>query len=390
MRDVIVAGVGMTKFTKPGQNEPYRVMGAEAIKLALKDAGIEAAQIEEAYGGYIYGETCSAQHVFYDVCQSGIPVVNVNNACASGSTALYLARRAIMSGTAECVMAFGFEQMQSGELGFAYTDREHAIDRQIAALNRMLFEPGISTLRLFGAAGQEYMDKYQASPELFAKIAVKTRNHAVNNPMSLFSTPLTIEEVMDSKIVYSDYVRRLMCCPPTCGAGAAIICSREFAERHRINARVRIVGQEMCTDNESTWDSAMNVVGADMTRRASSALYEATGVGPDDVDVIELHDCFTINEAITYERLGLCPEGDATRFVDDGDNTYGGKVVINPSGGLMSKGHPIGATGLAQCYELVNQLRNNSGVRQVEGATTALQHNLGVGGAVVVTLYQRA
>lgn len=389
MKEVIVAGVGMTKFTKPSQNEPYRVMGADAIKLAIKDAGIEAEQIEEAFGAYIYGETCSAQHALYDVCQQGIPVVNVNNACASGSTALYLARRTVMSGMADCVLAFGFEQMQPGALGSAYTDREFAAERQLAALDQMQFEEGVGTLRLFGAAGQEYMDKYQASPELFAKIAVKTRNHAVNNPMSLFSTPLTVEEVMDSKIVYSDYVRRLMCCPPTCGAGAAIICSREFAERHGLDSRVSIIGQEMCTDNESSWGSAMDAVGADMTRRASSALYESTGIGPNDVDVIELHDCFTMNEAITYEGLGLCAEGEATRFVDDGDNTYGGQVVVNPSGGLMSKGHPIGATGLAQCNELVNQLRNNAGDRQVEGVTTALQHNLGIGGAAVVTMYQR-
>ena len=390
MKDVIVAGVGMTKFTKPGQNDPYRVMGADAIKLAIKDAGIAAEQIEEAYGGYIYGETCSAQHALYDVCQKGIPVVNVNNACASGSSALYLARRAVMSGMAECVLAFGFEQMQPGALGAVYTDREFSVERHLSALDQMQFEEGIGTLRLFGAAGKEYMDKYQASPELFAKIAVKTRNHAVNNPMSLFSTPLTVEEVMEAKIVYSDYVSRLMCCPPTCGAGAAIICSQDYAERHGLDTRVRIIGQEMVTDNESSWSSAMDAVGADMTRQASTAVYESTGIGPDDVDVVELHDCFTMNEAITYEGLGICGEGDATRFVDGGDNTYGGKVVINPSGGLMSKGHPMGATGLAQCYELVNQLRNNCGVRQVEGATTALQHNIGIGGAAVVTMYQRA
>jgi len=217
---------------------------------------------------------------------------------------------------------------------------------------------------------------------------VKTRNHAAANPFALFTNELTVEEVMSAPPLYMDFLTRLMCCPPTCGAGAAIICSEEFAKRHGIEGAIEIAGQAMATDTPATWDNPINLVGADMTRRAAENVYQQTGIGPEDIDVIELHDCFTTNEVITYEGLGLCGEGEATAFVDAGNNTYGGEFVVNPSGGLMSKGHPIGATGLAQCFELVNQLRGKAGQRQVPGAKVALQHNLGLGGAVVVTMYR--
>jgi acetyl-CoA acetyltransferase len=197
-----------------------------------------------------------------------------------------------------------------------------------------------------------------------------------------------VEEVLAAPVLYMGYLTRLMCCPPTCGAGAAVICSEAFAKKHNISDAVEIVAQAMATDTPATWSDPINLVGADMTRRAAQRVYETAGIGIADVDVVELHDCFTTNEVITYEGLGLCAEGEATAFVDAGDNTYGGKFVVNPSGGLMSKGHPIGATGLAQCYELVNQLRGNAGQRQVPGARIALQHNLGLGGAAVVTMYR--
>lgn len=193
---------------------------------------------------------------------------------------------------------------------------------------------------------------------------------------------------MEAPTLYLDYLTRLMCCPPTCGAGAAVVCSEAFANRHDIQGTVEIVGQAMATDTVATWDDPIKLVGADMTHRAAEAVFEQSGIGVNEVDVVELHDCFTTNEVITYEGLGLCGEGEATAFVEAGDNTYGGKFVVNPSGGLMSKGHPIGATGLAQCYELVNQLRGNAGQRQVPNAKIGLQHNLGLGGAAVVTMYR--
>ncbi len=388
MSNVVVAGVDMVKFVKPGQHEPYRCMASKAIRGAVGDAGIDHRLIGQAYGGYIYGDSCCAQHAFYDAYQSGIPVINVNNNCSSGSTAIMLARQAVQSGAVDCALAFGFEEMQPGALGSHWGDREDPLLDFMGTLDKAGYPAGPGALRLFGAAGSHYMEKYAASADIFAKVAVKTRSHAVKNPNSLFETPLTVYEVLNAPVVYMDYLTRLMCCPPTCGAGAAIVCSKDFALRHGISDGVEIIGQAMATDNSETWDNPINLIGADMTWRASRAVYEQAGIGPEDVQVVELHDCFTTNEVITYEALGMCGTGEATRFIADGNNTHGGDFVVNPSGGLMSKGHPIGATGLAQCYELVQQLRNNAGARQVEGARVALQHNLGVGGAVVVTMYK--
>lgn len=383
-----VAGVGMVKFAKPGQQQPYRLMAANAIKGALADAGVEPELLQQAYGSYIYGDSTCAQHALYDVVQSGIPVINVNNNCSSGSTAIFLARQAVQSGAADCVLAFGFEEMQPGALGTAWDDRESPFDRFDNVLDELSFPEAPLALRCFGAAGAHYLEKYGASADLFAKVAVKTRNHAAANPYAVFTSELTVDEVLASPILYKDYLTRLMCCPPTCGAAAAIIVSESFANKHCLGTGVEIVGQAMATDTAKTWTDPMDLVGLDMTRRASASVYEQAGIGPQDVDVIELHDCFTTNEVITYEGLGLCTDGEATAFVEDGNNTYGGKFVVNPSGGLMSKGHPIGATGLAQCFELVNQLRGSADARQVSNARVGLQHNLGLGGAAVVTMYR--
>ncbi len=390
MSKVFVAGVDMIKFAKPGRQKPYREMASTAIKGAVAEAGIDPQLIEQAYGSYIYGDSTCGQHAMYDAFMTGIPVVNVNNNCSSGSTAIFLARQAVQSGAVECALAFGFEEMQPGALGSHWDDRESPFENFLTVLNDKGYPDAPLALRCFGAAGHHYMEKYGASADLFAKVAVKTRNHAMANPFALFTNELTVEEVMSAPPLYMDYLTRLMCCPPTCGAGAAIICSEDFAKRHGIEGAIEIVGQAMATDTPATWDNPINLVGADMTRRASESVYQQTGIGPEEVDVIELHDCFTTNEVITYEGLGLCGEGEATAFVDAGNNTYGGQFVVNPSGGLMSKGHPIGATGLAQCFELVNQLRGNAGQRQVPGAKVALQHNLGLGGAVVVTMYRGA
>ena len=388
MSKVMVAGVDMVKFAKPGQQQPYRQMAAAAIRGAVHDAGIDETLIEQAYGSYIYGDSTCAQHALYDAFMTGIPVINVNNNCSSGSTAIFMARQAVQSGAVECALAFGFEEMQPGALGSHWDDRESPFENFLTVLEAQGYPQAPLALRCFGAAGDHYMKQYGASPDLFAKVAVKTRNHAALNPLALFTSAITVEDVMAAPVLYLDYLTRLMCCPPTCGAGAAVICSEPFARRHGIEGCVEIVAQAMTTDTPATWDNPVNLVGADMTRRAAEQVYEQAGMGAEDVDVVELHDCFTTNEVITYEGLGLCGEGEASAFVDAGDNTYGGQCVVNPSGGLMSKGHPIGATGLAQCYELVNQLRGNAGQRQVPGANIGLQHNLGLGGAAVVTLYQ--
>lgn len=387
---VIVAGVDMVKFVKPGEQEPYRVMAARAIRGALNDADIDASLIEQAYAAYIYGDTTCGQHALYDVFQTGIPVINVNNACASGSTALLLARQAVQSGAVDCALAFGFEEMQRGALGAVYQDRECPVQRFSTVLDELDYPPAPVAIRCFGAAGDYYLKKYDAKAEIFAKVSVKTRSHAVHNPYSLFTETLTEDEVMNSPELYGGYLTRLMSCPPTCGAGAAVLCSEAVANRQGISNRAEIIGQAMTTDTPETWTDPIELVGADMTRRAAQKAYEEAGLGPESVQVVELHDCFTPNEVMTYEALGLCNEGEATRFIEDGENTYGGRFVVNPSGGLMSKGHPIGATGLAQCFELNMQLRGQTGARQVEGAKIGLQHNLGLGGAAVVTMYRAA
>ena len=387
MSQVIVAGVGMTKFCKPGQQEPYRVMAATAINIALADAGIDAAKIQQAFGAYIYGDSTCAQHAFYDVIQSGIPVVNVNNNCSSGSTALFLARQAVLSGEIDCALAFGFEEMQPGALGSGWDDRESPFDRAKPVLEKFNAPDGPLALQAFGAAGRHYMDLYGAEADIFAKVSAKSRSHAVHNPYSMFTKPLTYQDVLNDKVIYDGYMTRLMACPPTCGAAATIVCSEAFAARNGITNGVKILAQAMATDTEKSWQDPIYAAGKGMTEIAAQKVYNMAGISPEDIDVIELHDCFTTNEVISYEGLGLCPEGGAAEFIDKGDNTYGGKFVIGPSGGLMSKGHPIGATGLAQCTELTWHLRGQAGARQVEGARLALQHNVGLGGAVVVTLY---
>ena len=389
----IVAGVGMIPFAKPGASAPYDAMGEEAVKLALADAGLGYDAIEQAYAGFVYGDSTAGQKVLYRVGMTGIPIVNVNNNCSTGSTALFLARQAIESGAADCVMALGFEQMKPGALGAVFTDRPSAFDEFDAAADKLVDAPGVPlALRYFGGAGLSHMKKYGTPLSAFAKVRAKASRHAKNNPLALFRKEVTADDVMNDQVIWPGVMTRLMACPPTCGAAAAILVSEKFAKEHGLRSDVRIRAQAMTTDTPSTFGAGdmMRVVGFDMARDAASKVYEAAGIGPDDLDVVELHDCFAHNELITYEGLRLCGEGEAARFIDDGDNTYGGRIVTNPSGGLLSKGHPLGATGLAQCYELTRQLRGTAAATQVEGARIGLQHNLGLGGACVVTLYERA
>jgi acetyl-CoA acetyltransferase len=389
---VIVAGVGMIPFAKPGASKPYDEMGAEAGRLALTDAGVGYDRVEQAYAGYVFGDSTCGQKALYRVGMTGIPVVNVNNNCSTGSTALFLGRQAIASGAAECVLAVGFEQMRPGALGTLFDDRPTPVDDFDRVTDELVGMPDLPlALRYFGGAGQSYMQKYGTSLETFAQIRAKASRHAAKNPLAVFRKEVTAEEVLNSPVIWPGVMTRLMACPPTCGAAAAVLVSEDFARRHGIRSAVEIAAQAMTTDTPSTFDTRdmIRLVGFDMTKAAAAKVYEQAGSGPEDVDVVELHDCFAQNELITYEGLGLCGEGDGARFVADGDNTYGGRYVTNPSGGLLSKGHPLGATGLAQCFELVQQLRGNAGERQVEGARVGLQHNLGLGGACVVTLYRR-
>lgn len=392
-RKVYVVGVGMTKFEKPGRREnfDYPDMAKEAGTKALEDAGLSYDAIEQACVGYVYGDSTCGQRALYQLGMTGIPVYNVNNNCATGSTALVMAKQLVEGGMADCVMALGFEKMQSGSLKATYEDRANPMENHVSMMiENFGFESGPVTAQMFGNAGREHMQKYGTTPEHFAKIAWKNHKHSTNNPYSQFQEYYTLEQIQASPKVH-DPLTKLQCCPTSDGSAAAILCSEDFVRKHNLESQaVEILAMEMATDLPSAFQdkSCIKMVGYDMTKKAADKVYQQAGVRPEQVQVVELHDCFSCNELITYEALGLCPQGKAGEMVDKGDNTYGGKYVINPSGGLISKGHPLGATGLAQCAELCWQLRGMANKRQVNGAKIALQHNVGLGGAAVVALYK--
>jgi acetyl-CoA acetyltransferase len=387
----LIAGVGMIPFTKPGMGESYYEMGARAARLAIEDAGLDYAAIEQAYVGYVYGDSTSGQSALYEVGITGIPIINVNNNCSSGSTALFLARQAVESGATDVALALGFEQMVPGALGMHFQDRKPTMARCYDVAEQSEGEQGDTALMhfWFGGAGKAHMSKHGTSQRTFAKIAEKARRHAADNPHALFRDPLSAEEILASKPLYGP-LTRYQACAPTCGAAAAVVVSGAYARKKGLTGLVEIAGQALTTDTAESFQDMIGMIGFGMTREAARQVYEQAGVGPEDIQVVELHDCFTVAEAVFSEALGLCPEGGIEQLVANGDNSYGGKYVVNPSGGLLSKGHPLGATGLAQCYELVNQLRGTTGRRQVEGVRNALQHNAGLGGAAVVTLYRNA
>jgi sterol carrier protein 2 len=388
---VNVVGVGMVEFAKPGRSDPYNVMASRAAKAALDDAGIEYSAVQQAYAGYVFGDSTCGQRAIYELGLTGIPVFNVNNNCSTGSSALMLAAQAIQGGVVDCVLVVGFEQMERGALGSKYDDRTNPLDQHAQVMIDVQgFVQAPPAAQMFGGAAREYRWKYGTRRETFAKISAKARQHAKNNPYALFKDVLSVEEIMASPEVF-DPLTRFQCCPPTCGAAAAVLCSDRFAAKNGLSNPVYIAAQAMATDFASSFDesSMIKMIGYDMAVSAAQSVYEKAGIGPKDVDVVELHDCFTANELLTYEAIGLCEEGQAEQFIWDDDNTYGGQFVVNPSGGLLSKGHPLGATGLAQCTELVWQLRGQADKRQVDGARIALQHNLGLGGACVMTVYRK-
>ncbi|CAN7770355.1 lipid-transfer protein [Pseudorhodoferax sp. LjRoot39] len=388
---VHVVGVGMVPFCKPGASPPYLELGAQAVRAALADALLPYEEMQQAYVGYVYGDSTAGQRVLYEVGMTGLPVVNVNNNCATGSTALYLARQAIASGAVDCALVLGFEQMRPGAIRTVFDDRPTPFDHFDARTDELVGTAELPlAIRYFGGAGRDHMRLYGTRLETFAAIRAKASRHAARNPMAVLRDVLTVDDVMAAPTLWPGVMTRLMACPPTCGAAAAVLCSSDFAARRGLDRRVVIAAQAMTTDRAQSFTQDMRaLVGSSMAREAARQVYESAGIGPEDVDVVELHDCFAHNELLSYESLGLCREGEAERMVHDGDNTYGGKVVVNPSGGLLSKGHPLGATGVAQCVELTQQLRGEAGERQVEQARFGLQHNLGLGGACVVTAYQR-
>lgn len=396
MKRVFVVGNGMTKFIKPGRitNPDYTVMGKQSTLRALRDLGLPYNMVQQAAVGYVYGDSCSGQRTLYEVGQTGIPIYNLNNNCSTGSTALHLSYRAVAGGFVDLALALGFEKMQKGSLGKVYNDRADPLgpwDYKTEAMNQKRDTKSPFAAQYFGNAGIEHMKKYGTTTDHMAKIAYKNHLHSSNNPYSQFREIYSLDDIKNSPHVYGP-LTKLQCCPTSDGSAAALLCSEKFMLEHRLQDQaVEIIGIALTTDWESTFgeDSFMKLAGYDQSRKAADMVYKQSGVNPSEVGVCELHDCFSANELISYGAIRLCEEGKEGQFIDKGLNTYGGKVVVNPSGGLISKGHPLGATGLAQCAELCWQLRGMAQKRQVTGLKYALQHNIGLGGACVVVMYKK-
>ncbi|OAA46190.1 nonspecific lipid-transfer protein precursor [Metarhizium rileyi] len=390
---VYVLGVGMTKFIKPRGLVDYTELGFEAGVKALLDAQINYDDVDQGVACYCYGDSTCGQRVFYQFGMTKIPVYNVNNNCSTGSTGLAMARTFVASGAANCVMVVGFEKMMAGSLQSFWNDRENPIGTTV---NMMVetrgFEPAPGAAQMFGNAGREYIEKYGAKPEDFAEIARVNHAHSPKNPYSQFQQVYTLDQIMQAPKIF-DPLTKLQCCPTSDGGAAAILVSQAFldARPHLKAHAVEVAGQCLATDAPSLFSrSSIDLMGYEMTQHAVKTAMGEAGITPKDVQVVELHDCFSANEMVAIDALGLSEKGKAHELVRRGDITYGGKYIINPSGGLISKGHPLGATGIAQCAELVWHLRGWANNRAAPNTKYCLQHNLGLGGAVVVTVYRRA
>ncbi|WP_411105828.1 thiolase C-terminal domain-containing protein [Streptomyces sp. cmx-4-9] len=390
-----IVGVGMTKFEKPESGDrPYWDMVKEAGSAALADAGVDYGLVEQVPVGYCFQASTAGQRAVYELGLTGVPVYNVNNNCATGSTALMMARQFVEGGLNDCVLALGFEKMKRGALGGGADGGDFATSPVARHYGIMAaahgFEMSPPTAQIFGNAAREHMERYGTTAVQLAMVGAKNHRHSADNPNAQFQDVYSVEEVLAAKPIHTP-LTRLQCSPTSDGAAAALVVSERFVVRHGLHGKaVEIAGQAMATDTgESFGGSCIDVVGKPMTAAAARSAYEASGLGIEDVDVVELHDCFSINELLTYEALGMCADGAGGKLVESGATTHGGRWVVNPSGGLISKGHPLGATGLAQAAELVWQLRGEAGPRQVRDARVGLAHNIGLGGAAVVTLLRR-
>ncbi|MEV0125674.1 lipid-transfer protein [Streptomyces sp. NPDC050703] len=391
-----VVGVGMTKFEKPETHDrQYWDMAKEAGTAALADAGISYDQVEQVPVGHCLQPSTAGQRAVYELGLTGVPVYNVDNNCATGATALMLARQFVEGGLNDCVLALGFEKMTRGALGGGSGGGDLAASPVARHYGVMAARHGFGatppTAQIFGNAAREHMERYGTTEAQLAAVGAKNHRHSAANPYAQFRDEYTVDEVLAARTVHRP-LTKLQCSPTSDGSAAAVVVSERFVRRHGLAGRaVEIAAQAMTTDTAESFasGSCIDVVGQPMSREAARRVYESSGLGIEDVDVIELHDCFSVNELLTYEALGMCAAGESGKLVEGGATTYGGRWVVNPSGGLISKGHPLGATGLAQVAELVGQLRGEAGARQVPDARVGLAHNIGLGGAAVVTLLRR-
>jgi len=380
MTDAYIVGVDMIKFGRfPDRTVPQ--IGAQAALMAMDDCGLTIQDMQALYCGNL-GQASGmvGQRILQEIGQTGVPVVNVSNACATGATAFREAWASVKAGLYDCVLAVGVEQMGKGLLGGA------GGAKGIPKEGLM----GSGTMpAVFAEAGMEHARKYGTSFEQFAKVSVKNHHHSTLNPKAMYQIETPLETVMNAEMI-SYPNTKLMCSVNVDGAAAAVICSEAKAkELGLMNRAVKVRASVLASDPWQERDLVMPDVNS-CTRRAAKEAYEMAGLGADDIDLVELHDCFATAEILHYENLGLCGDGEAGRMIDEGEVALGGRVPVNVSGGLLSKGHPLGATGIANIYEVSTHLRGEAGQRQVEGARIGLTHVIGLGSACGIHILEKA
>ena len=380
MTDAYVVGVDMIKFGRfPDKTVPQ--IGAEATHLALDDSGLTIQDMEALYCGNL-GQASGmvGQRILQEIGQTGIPVVNVSNACATGATAFREAWASVKAGLYDLVIAVGVEQMGRGLLGGAGGSKGISKEGLL----------GSGTMpSVFAEAGMEHARNYGTTFEQFAKVSVKNHHHSTMNPKAMYQIETPLETVMNAEMI-SYPNTKLMCSVNVDGSAAAIIASEKKAKELGLMSRaIKVRASVLTSDPWQERDLVMPDVNT-CTRRAAAAAYEMAGLGAEDIDLVELHDCFATAEILHYENLGLCDDGEAGRMIDDGEVALGGKVPVNVSGGLLSKGHPLGATGIANIYEVSTHLRGEAGQRQVEGARIGLTHVIGLGSACGIHILEKA
>lgn len=380
MTDVYIVGVDMIKFGRfPDRTVPQ--IGAQAALMALDDCGLTIQDMQALYSGNL-GQASGmvGQRLLQEIGQTGIPVVNVANACATGATAFREGWASIKAGLYDCVLTVGVEQMGKGLLGGG--GGASGISKEGLL--------GSGTMpAVFAEAGMEHARKYGTTFEQFAKVSVKNHHHSTLNPKAMYQIETPLETVMNAEMI-SYPNTKLMCSVNVDGAAAAVICSEsKVRELGLMDRAVKVRASVMASDPWQERDLVMPDVNS-CTRRAAAEAYEMAGLGPDEIDLVELHDCFATAEILHYENLGLCGDGEAGRMIDEGEVALGGRVPVNVSGGLLSKGHPLGATGIANIYEVSTHLRGEAGGRQVEGARIGMTHVIGLGSACGIHILEKA
>ena len=380
MSDVYILGVEMIKFGRfPEKTVPQ--LGAQAALMALDDAGLKIQDMEALYCGNLYQASAMVgQRILHEIGQTGIPVVNCANACATGATAFREAWMAIRAGAYDLALAVGVEQMGKGLLGGGGARGKGIPTEGLLGSGTM---PTV-----FAEAGMEHARKYGTTFEQFAKVSVKNHHHSTLNPKAMYQIETPLEMVMNAEMI-SYPNTKLMCSVNVDGSAAAVLCSEKKARELGMKRAVRVKASVLTSDPFTDRDLVMPDVNT-CTRRAAAKAYEMAGISAKDIHLVELHDCFATAEILHYENLGLCGEGEAGRAIDEGWTALGGRVPVNVSGGLLSKGHPLGATGIANLYEVSTHLRGEAGKRQVPNARLGLTHVIGLGSACAIHILEKA